>query len=145
MDHITILSKKGNWLKKILGKEKTIESRWYVNRVAPWNRIQVGDTVYFKEVGEPVSAKAHVSRVIQYENLDRDKIKDIVEAYGKRISPGTSAKEFIEWILERGNKRYCILIFIENVEQIEPFEIDKTGYGFSSAWICVEDINSLRV
>jgi ASC-1-like (ASCH) protein len=143
MDHVAILSKKGNWLKKILAGEKTIESRWYVNRVAPWNRIKVGDTVYFKEAGEFISAKSRVLRVIQYKDLDKNMVKTIVGEYGKRISPGTKPKEFIEWIFERGNKRYCILIFIGDIKQIEPFEIDKTGYGSAAAWLCVGNITKL--
>lgn len=144
MDHVAILDKKGRWLEKMLDGEKTIESRWYVNRVAPWDKVKVGDTVYFKESGRPVSAKAQVTKVIQYEGLDKSRVEEIVKKYGDQIAPGMSNKGFVEWVLEKGNKRYCILIFLRSVKRIKPFMIDKTGYGVSSAWLCVGNVDKLR-
>ena len=41
------------------------------------------------------------------------------------------------------NKRYCMLIFIKNPEQVKPFDIDKKGFGAMASWICVDDINKL--
>ena len=46
---------------------------------------------------------------------------------------------------DKKKKRYCILVFLKDVEKITPFEIDKTGYGNACAWISVEDIDTLRV
>jgi len=42
--------------------EKQIESRWYVNKINPWNKVKVGDTVYFKNSGDPVTAKVRVKK-----------------------------------------------------------------------------------
>jgi ASC-1-like (ASCH) protein len=80
MDHVAILkkssvSKGDDLLGDIISGAKTIESRWYVNRIAPWDRIEKGDTVYFKESGFRVTARAKVSRIIQYENLGKSKIR----------------------------------------------------------------------
>jgi len=44
MDHVAILSKKYELLDKIISGEKTIESRWYVNRIAPWNKMTYSPT-----------------------------------------------------------------------------------------------------
>lgn len=148
-EHIAILRKsnikKGDdLLGDILSGNKTIESRWYVNKIAPWDRIKKGETVYFKESGCPVTAKAKVKNVIQYGNLSKNIVTEIITKYGKQIAPSTSKKDFIVWAEKKKNKRYCILVFLKNVEMIEPFEIDKTGYGISSAWLITENVNRLR-
>lgn len=149
MHHVAILRKanikKGdNLLGEIISGTKTIESRWYVNKVAPWNKINVGDTVYFKESGCPVTAYASVSKVLQFEYLNKEIVNNIIEDYGKAIAPNTSKEEFLKWAEKQINKRYCILVFLENIKKIESFEIDKTGYGISSAWLVTEDINNLK-
>ena len=125
---------------KILSGEKTIESRWYVNRICPWDRINVGDTVYFKDSGELVTAKANVSKALQFKNLSPGSVKDILKTYGKGIGMEPSEKN-IKWC---ATKNYCILIFLEGVHEIEPFAIDKTGFGLMSAWIMVDDVNKIK-
>ncbi len=150
MDHLAILRKaklkKGdNLLKDILLGTKTIESRWYVNKIAPWDKIKIGDTVYFKESGSPVVAKALVSNVLQYSNLTLDLIATIITKYGKYISPKISLPEFLSWGEKQTLKKYCILVFLEKVEEIPPFNIDKTGFGISSAWLVVPDISKIKI
>ncbi|MBU2638821.1 MAG: hypothetical protein KJ955_07645 [Nanoarchaeota archaeon] len=138
MEHLAILNKRRNLLQKIILGEKTIESRWYVNRKAPYGCIKKGDVVYFKDSGEPVSVKAFVSRVLQFDNLDDDKTLQILKEYGKQIGVGTSYAPALK------GKRYCILVFLENVKEIQPFYINKKGYGIMSAWISVDNIGKLK-
>ncbi len=150
MDHIAILrkakiSKGDNLLKDILDGAKTIESRWYVNKVSPWDRIQKGDTVYFKESGGPITAKAKAAKVLQFDNLNNQIIKEIIKSYGNAISPNTSCEQWDSWITKQIKKIYCILVFLNEVEKVSPFNIDKTGYGISSAWLAVGDIEKVRV
>ena len=38
----------------------------------------------------------------------------------------------------------CMLVFLKNVEKIEPFEINKSGFGIMSAWISVESIPKIK-
>jgi len=42
------------------------------------------------------------------------------------------------------DKRYCILVFLKDVESIKPFEINKKGFGIMSAWICIDDIKKIK-
>ncbi len=149
MDHVAILrkakiSKNDNLLEDILTGTKTVESRWYVNKVSPWNKIRKGDLVYFKETGRPVTAVAEVLKVLQYENLSKEITKQIIENYGKQIAPNSNKKEFQSWAKRESNKRYCILIFLKNVKKIQPFDIDKKGYGISSAWLVVGNIEKVK-
>jgi len=150
MDHIAILKKSkisngDNLLADILRGAKTVESRWYVNKINPWNKIKEGHTTYFKESGCPVTVKARVSKVIQYENLNKETIQKIIQDYGERISPNSSKKKMDEWVEKLLNKRYCVLIFLEGVEAVKPFDINKKGYGISCAWMCVGDIKSVKI
>ena len=66
MHHLAILDKKRKLLSKILSGEKTIESRWYMQKRTPWDKIKAGDTIFFKDSGEPVRVKAQVSEVQQF-------------------------------------------------------------------------------
>ena len=95
MDHVAILrkariSKNDNLLGDILIGKKKIESRWYVNKISPWNQLNVGDHVDFKESGCSVTAVAVVSDVLQFENLTKESIKEILQKYGSKIAPGTT-------------------------------------------------------
>ena len=150
MDRVAILRKacfkKGeDILGDILAGRKTIESRWYVNKVAPWDNIHAGDTVYFKESSCPVTAKTRVGKVLQFDGLTAVSINEIVTSYGKLIDPNISEDEFTSWCNSHPEKRYCILVFLEHVEKIGPFEISKQGFGISSAWLVVGDINRVRM
>lgn len=64
--------------------------------------------------------------------------------YGKQIDPDTAKEGFLSWAKNLGKKRYVILVFLENVEKIKPFNINKTGYGVSCAWLVVGDIKKVR-
>ena len=75
MEHIAILSKKRKILDKIISGEKIIESRWYKFKKTPFEVISAGETVYFKESGEPVSAKAKVQKALFFKDLNLEKIK----------------------------------------------------------------------
>ena len=134
MHHLAILSKKPNFLDLILNGKKTIESRWYQTKRTPWNKIKAGDTIFLKNSGEPVKAKAEVSKVLQFELKDRP-AESIIKEYGKRICLNST----------KGlNKNYCILIFLKNPKSIKPFKINKEGFGNMSAWITINNIKELR-
>jgi ASC-1-like (ASCH) protein len=143
MDHIAIMKKSWGLTDKILDGQKKIESRWYAVKYRPWDGIKKGDTVYFKDSGEPVKIKAGVEKVIQFENLNSKKVAEILEIYGR--DDGIEKNKTSEFFKMFKNKKYCILVFLENPIAVKPFEIDKTGFGIMSAWITVDDINQIKV
>jgi len=100
--------------------------------------ISIGDIIYFKESGCSVSAKAIVENIVTYEGLTPQKIIEIIKKYGSQIGIDLN---FVEEIKD---KKFCILIFLVNPQKIEPFEINKKGYGLMNAWITVENINKLK-
>jgi len=142
MDHLAIMRKSWGLTEKILRGEKTIESRWYKNKIPPFDKIKVGDTVYFKDSGEPVKMKAVISDVRQFSDLTPEKIHDILEEYGERDG---IEKQKVGYFFEAfKNKKYCILIFLKNPIAIEPFRINKKGYGLMSSWICINKIDDIK-
>lgn len=127
---------------KILDGRKKIESRWYSVKYPPWNNIQKGEMVFFKDSGRPVGLRAEVEKVFQFDNLTQDKVKNILDKYGK--DDGIEKEKIPEFFERFKNKKYCMLIFLKNPITIAPFEIDKTGFGAMAAWIIVKNISQIR-
>jgi len=140
MEHLAIMKKSLGYLEKIISGDKTIESRWYNSRKSPWNKIKKGDVVYFQNSGCAVTVKSKVKQVIQYSDLTPSKVTKILLEFGKQIGI-QNQKFFFE---EVKTKHYCILIFLENIEEISPFFINKTGFGMMSAWISINNIAQIR-
>ena len=139
MDHLAILSKEGKLLGKILSGEKTIESRWYKSKKTPYQNIAAGEVVYFKESGAPVTARARVATVLFFDKLDEDKMRTIFQEYGVGLGVQISYMEKMK------DKKFCTLVFLEKVERITPFQVDKKGFGLMAAWITVDKIEKIKV
>ncbi len=142
MEHLAIMKKSWGLTQKILSGQKKIESRWYSLRCSPWDKIKKGETVYFKDSGEPVKLKAEVSKVMQFSDLTPNKIKEILDKYGD--DDGLKKSSIPKFFKRFKDKRYCMLIFLKNPKEIKPFEIDKTGFGIMSAWISVDNILKIK-
>lgn len=139
MEHLAILSKNKKFLDKILSGEKTIESRWYKFKKAPFKSIKSGENIYFKESGNPVSMRAKVKDVVFFEDLNPQKIKQLLLKYHKEIGVDLSYFGYIK------DKRYCSLIFLKDIEKIKPFNINKKNYGIMSAWITISNIKGIKL
>lgn len=143
MDHVAIMRKSWGLTQKILTGEKKIESRWYKFKHTPWGKIKKGETIYFKDSGEPVSIKAKVSKVLQFSDLGPRKVKKLLIEY--REKDGLSKNDLPKYHRMFKDKKYCLLIFLKEPTKIKPFSIDKAGYGTMAAWITVEDINRIKI
>ena len=138
MDHVAIMNPTIGSIAKILTGVKTIESRWSKYKIAPWDKIHSNDSVYFKYSGGPIIAKATVSKVQQFEKLDEQKFNFIVENFGESICLQNT--EYDSWYQ---SKNYVTLIFLENPQKVEPFQIDKSGFGSGCAWITTSNVKLL--
>jgi len=142
MEHLAIMRKSWGLTDKILSGQKKIESRWYSVKYKPWDSIKEGETVYFKDSGGPVRIKAEVEKVMQFADLIPDKVREILDIYGK--DDGIEQEKIPEFFERFKNKKYCMLIFLKNPQEIKPFNINKTGFGAMSAWISVDDIAKIK-
>ena len=143
MDHIAIMQKSWGFTEKIATGQKVIESRWYNIKYAPWGRISSGDSIYFKNTGEPITIKAEVEKVLYFSDLIPDRIQTIFEHYGKDM--GIDEPDRPKFFEMFKHKRYCILIYLKDAHHIQPFEINKQGFGTMSSWMSVESIAKIRV
>lgn len=143
MEHLAIMRKSWGLTQKILTGQKKIESRWYKNRHRPWNQITKGETIFFKDSGNPVTIKAKVKKVLQFSNLTPSKVRDILNEYGS--DDGIEKEDLPKYKEMFEDKKYCILIYLENPENVTPFQIDKTGFGAMSAWITVKSVGDLKI
>lgn len=124
MKHIAIL--KQPFFDMVLTGEKTIESRWSMKKVAPYNKVSAGDLILLKETGKMVTATAIVSQAKFYE-LTPEKVEELREKYGKKI--GTD--KFKDWQATL-QKKYCTLIWLENVQKISPLKVPRSN---GAGWI----------
>ncbi len=136
MDHLAIVRQP--FFGMILSGEKSIESRWYRSRKAPFGNIRAGETVYLKEPGKPVSAKCEVEKALFFEHLDKAKIEGIIKKYGSRIGISLSRLGMVK------DKKFCTLIFIKNVRRLKTFKISKKGHGNMCAWITLKNIGDIK-
>src|SRR3989338_10224221 len=101
------MKKSRKLLEKIRSGEKTIESRWYKSRRVPWNKIQKGERIYFKNSGEPVTLTADVEKILQFESLNPEMISAIIDKYGK--TPGICLEDLSKSKRTLSEANYCIL------------------------------------
>lgn len=141
MHHVAIMRKDWGLTEKILSGKKSIESRWYKNKSRPWDSISIGDTVFFKDSGSPVTLKATVRKVIQYCNLTPHMVRKILDKYAKR--DGIDQKDVQKFYGLFKDKKYCLLIFLQDPVSVRPFNITKKGFGAMSAWITVDNIKQI--
>ena len=127
MQHIAI--SRQPFFDMVLSGEKTIESRWSMNKVAPYGRVSVGDEILLKETGKDVTATAIVKAVKYYE-LTPEIVEEIRLHYGNQI--GTD--KFKDW-KSTLHKRYCTLIWLSHVREIEPIKVKRSN---GAGWLIVK-------
>ncbi len=141
MNHVAIMKSSWGFLEKIKDGRKTVESRWYLSKRAPWGRVKAGDKIFFKDSGKPVGLKATTDNVLQFENLTPSRVKEILHTYGSRI--GIEKKDLTNFYNDLKDKKYCILVFLKNPQPVKPFNINKRGFGAMAAWMSVKNIRDI--
>lgn len=117
--HLAIF--KGNGGEMILLGKKTIESRFSRRKNPPFGVISSGDLVYIKPSGKDPIGQFRVEKVIFYDGLNEDDIKEIRLKYNGNIVAGGDY-----WKDKMGSK-YGTLIFIGNSSRFitAPIKIPK--------------------
>lgn len=82
MKHLAILRQP--FFDMVLNGEKTIESRWSKSKIAPYQKVNIGDEILLKLTGAPATATAKVKDVKYYE-LTPEIVEDIRIKYGNEI------------------------------------------------------------
>lgn len=118
----------GEFLGLIISGEKSIESRFTKNRVAPVGNVEAGDLVLFKQVGRDLFAVALVGKA-KYGVLD-----DAAWAFVRRHADDIGIDE--EYIEYKSNARYYVLVWVKDVHVIPPIGLEKRD---RRAWVVLRD------
>lgn len=117
--HLAVFSQP--FLSLLLDGTKTIESRFSINRVNPFNRVKKGDVVFFKKSGGLVYGYFVVGNTEYYESPSPAKLKDLAKRYSAKIC-SMAVDNFWE---DRSHCRFISLFEVAKVTPITPFKIDK--------------------
>ena len=118
--HLVILKKP--YLAAILDGSKTIESRFTMTRRAHFGRVLPGDKLFLKESSGPVCAVATASVVKNFENLTPQQIIEIKQQYNHHIRGSD------EYWRSKADCRFGLLVWLKDVEPIEPVRIRKRDW-----------------
>lgn len=135
--HLVIL--KQPYLNAILEGRKRIESRFTKTRRYAFGRVEAGDKLFLKVSSGPVCATASVAAVKNFENLTPEKILELKQQYNHDISGGE------DYWRSKMDCRFGFLVWLEDVEPIEPVRIDKKDWR---AWVVLtkeKDFGLLRI
>jgi ASC-1-like (ASCH) protein len=127
--HIAVLLRP--YIDLILRGEKSVECRLTMQARDPFERIEAGERIYFKQSAGPYAATALVEHVLFESDLSPRRISDIKRDYNHLIRGEESF-----WRLKR-HARYCSLIWLREVQatangpRIRPLQ--------GVAWLCLDE------
>ncbi len=91
-----------------------------------------------------MTVKTQVSKVVQVNDLTPYKVRKLLWNYAKDDGLGIDDEKLEEFYERFKNKKYAMFIYLKQVESIRPFEIDKAGFGAMSAWVTIENIETIK-
>ena len=124
-------------LDKILNGTKTMVVRGAAGRKIPHSRVFADETLYFMEKGSlKITASAKVKDVKNYVKLSDEEITAVLEENQPKLN--LSEKQKTRW-----HKKCLCLVEFENVQAIEPMDIDHQGN--MDDWLIIEKIEDVVV
>lgn len=141
MDHVVYLDASTKELASLLAGTKTMLVRGAMGRKTPYGRVHPGDNLYFlnNDAGGVISAKANVRNVSNSEALTAEGSFQLIADHQAKLQ--LTDKQLKRW----GGKRYLVLIEVEQVQEIQPFRVDKSAYGNMDDWLPVGNIQYLKM
>lgn len=107
------------YLQYLLDGQKTVESRFSINRRPPYHRVSVGDVLLLKRTGGPVVGISQVSQVWFY-RLDPDSFCELRSEFAAAL-----CAQDPEFWAKRSGASFATLMRLENVRRIEPIHVKK--------------------
>lgn len=140
MDHIVYLDYKAKELDNLISGQKTMIIRGAMGRKMPHGRIEPNDTLYFMQNNGSgmVIAKANAHAIFCSGQLTKEESKELVDSFADKLMLNTDLRRRF-----RG-KRYLTLITLSDFKTIEPFCINREGFGNVDDWLPVGNIESAR-
>jgi ASC-1-like (ASCH) protein len=122
------------YLKYILNGQKTVESRFAINKIAPYKQISKGDILLLKKSSGPIMGICKVKEVWFY-NLNPELIRNIRNEFTESLC----AQDPFFWE-QRVNASFATLLQISDVKEINPTPYQKSD---RRGWVVLKStINS---
>jgi len=118
--HLVIL--KRPYLEAILSGRKRIESRFMNTKRNHFGRVLPGDKLFLKLSSGPVCATATAAAVKTFENLTPKQLFKLKEQYNNLIGGSD------EYWRSRANCKFGFLVWLKDVQPIEPVRIGKKDW-----------------
>jgi len=113
--HIAVMHEP--FLSAVFDGHKTIESRFSLHRIAPYQTVQPGDVVLMK-AGKIVGS--FVVQWVQYFDLATANFDNLIHEFGPGVAADTAFWE------SKRSKRYATFMGISQVRRLSPTAISKT-------------------
>lgn len=141
MDHVVYLDAKAAELKKLLDGSKSMIIRGAAGRKMPYGRVNTADMLYFMENdgSGDVRARAEVIEVLNSDKMTKEESAALVETHQESLQ--LTKEQQKRW----AGKRYLVLITVSDVQSVDPFSVDRSGYGNMDDWLPVGDIENVRL
>ena len=126
--HLVILKKP--YLDAILAGRKRIESRFTMTKRHGFGQVLPGDRLFLKLSSGPVCATATVAAVKNFQNLTPEQILELKQLYNQHIGGDE------QYWRSKMNCRFGFLVWLKDVEPIEPVRINKKDWR---AWVVLSE------
>ena len=105
MKHLAIFV--GDAIEKILKGEKTVEGRFTLDKVLPFEKIKKSDEIFLKQSGGSIIGKVEVDNVLFYEGLGGEAIGKLRKEYNGDMCTND------DFWKSKASAHYASLIFLK--------------------------------
>lgn len=140
MDHVVYLEAKENELDKLKSGLKSMIIRGATGRKLPHGRVFPGEVLWFVENSGDglVRCCARVKKVFSSEKLTEEESQKLISDHQSMLC--LTPNQVKRW----GCKRYLVLIEVEDLQEIPPFAVDRSGYGNMDDWLPTQNIELIK-
>jgi hypothetical protein len=140
MDHVVYLEAKEKELDKLKSGQKSMIIRGAAGRKLPHGRVHPSEVLWFIENSGDglVRCRATVKKVFSSEKLTEEESQQLISDNQTMLC--LTPNQIKRW----SGKRFLVLIEIENLQEITPFEVDRSSYGNMDDWLPAENIELIK-
>jgi hypothetical protein len=130
MDHIVSLDSGAKEIENLINGTKTMLIHGADAKSIPYGMVSKGDVLYFAYDDNPaeIKAKCVVSSVYNSYQLSAEESFEMIIRNQGRLN--LSDDLFYKW----AGKKYLVLIEIRDVEEVQPFHINKSTLSDADGW-----------
>jgi len=107
--HIAIFI--GDAIEKILSGKKTMESRFSLHKITPYEEVAKDDLIFLKPSGGDILGKVLVDNVLYYDNLRPESIAILRKEYSQELSVDD------DFWQRKAKSHFATLIFLKKPER----------------------------